>query len=298
METVSYNNTKVRIVSAAIGSIYIVFHGIPVDLIRAFSSPGFYLAVAVSFAISFLLVSIVHGFTVWLDRRCPWRERPFERGGLQLIFGVMVPAIVDLLLVSVYFEALGQSIVENGFLLIDFPVIICLIIFLNLYYLIHYLLLTEREFMKSGSYSIPEADRPDESSLPATATGSGPTFNIHYNGQHLFFNVANDILFFHREGKMVKGMTVHGAQYPIRETISNLEKRFLSEGLFRINRSTIINYRMVEGYVAGTKRDTAKLIIKPIYLPYIQDPNGPIFHVTKDFLASFRSALEELSFNR
>lgn len=294
MKTVSYNNRKVRIVSAAIGSIYIVFHGIPVDLIRAFSSPGFYLAVAVSFAISFLLVSIVHGFTVWLDRRCTWRERPFERGGLQLIFGIMVPSVVDLLLVSVYFEALGQSIVENGFLLVDFPVIICLIIFFNLYYLIHYLLITERQILKSANYSITEHDRPNGLDPGVSETGSGPTFNIHYNGQHLFFNVANDILFFHREGKMVKGMTLHGAQYPIRETISNLEKRFSSEGLFRINRSTIINHRMVEGYVAGTKRDTAQLIIKPIYLAYIEDPNSPIFQVTKDFLNSFRSGLEEL----
>ncbi len=293
METVSYNNRKLRLTSAFIASIYIVFHGIPIDLVKAFSSTGFYVAVAVSFAISLLLVNIVHTVTLRLDRKCPWRDRPFERGALQLILGVIAPALIDLLLISIYFGILGQSIVENGFLLIDYPLIVCLIIFFNLYYLVHYLLLSEKQLFKVETYPDISGSLKDEY-IPEGQTATGAMFNIHYNGQHLFFKVADDILFFHREGKRVKAMTAHGNQYPINESISNLEHRFSEQGLCRINRSTIINFKLVKGYVAGTKRDTAQLIIKPVYLPFIKDPKSGIFQVTKDFLNSFRSGLEKL----
>ncbi len=290
MESVSYNNKRLRLLSAAIASIYIVFHGIPVDLVRAFSSPAFYVAVAVSFTISLLLVNAVHIVTVWLDKRCPWRLRPFERGGLQLIFGVVIPALIDLLLVSVYFGFLGESIMENGFLLIDFPVIICLIIFLNLYYLIHYLLLTE------GNGTVDRAKGyPSFSLTNADSKGTLPTsLNIHYNGQHLFFNVENDIMFFYREGKRVKCMTFHGNRYPVNASIADLEKRFADVRLCRISRSTIINYKMVKGYNAGTKRNTAELIIRPIYLPFVKDWQSQDFLVTKEFLNHFKAGLEEL----
>ncbi|OJX54855.1 MAG: hypothetical protein BGO88_02990 [Flavobacterium sp. 38-13] len=290
MESVSYNNRRLRLLSAAIASIYIVFHGIPVDLVRAFSSPAFYVAVAVSFTISLLLVNTVHTVTVWLDKRCPWRLRPFERGGLQLIFGVVVPALIDLLLVSVYFGFLGESVMENGFLLIDFPVIICLIIFLNLYYLIHYLLLTEGKPLEDRAkgyplFSLAKGD--DKGTLPTS-------LNIHYNGQHLFFNVENDIMFFYREGKRVKCTTFHGNRYPVNASISDLEERFTGTRLCRISRSTIINYKMVKGYNAGTKRNTAELIIRPDYQPYIKDWQSHEFVVTKEFLKQFKEGLQEL----
>jgi hypothetical protein len=290
METVSYKNRRLRVLSAAIASIYIVFHGIPIDLLRAITSPTFYIAVVVSFIISLLLVTTVHVVTIWLDKRCSWRERPFERAGLQLIFAILIPAMIDLLLVSVYFEALGESMVENGFLLIDFPVIVCFIIFLNLYYLIHYLLLTEAHYPDDNSNHNTQVDfhgTKGKGTLPTT-------LNIHYNGQHLFFNVENDIMFFHREGKRVKAMTFHGNQYVINHSILELEKRFTGQILSRINRSTIVNYKMVKGYNAGTKRDTAHIIIRPAYLPFLDDSHDDIFLVTKEFLNSFKAGLEEL----
>ncbi|MBU7571437.1 MAG: LytTR family transcriptional regulator DNA-binding domain-containing protein [Flavobacterium sp.] len=294
METVNYGNRKLRLTSAFIASIYIVFHGIPVDLVKAFSSPGFYAAVAVSFAISLLLVNVVHMVTIWLDRKCSWRERPFERGVLQLIFGVVAPALTDLLLISIYFGILGQSIVDNGFLLIDYPLIVCFIVFFNLYYLIHYLVASEKQYFKVAEYPNLSSTQVEQHEEELGNSISGANFNIHYNGQHLFFNVANDILYFHREGKRVRAMTVNGNQYPINDSIYNLENRFSEDGLCRINRSTIVNYKMVKGYLAGTRRDTAQLIIKPSYLPFVADPNSTTFQVTKEFLSSFRSGLEEL----
>lgn len=168
-----------------------------------------------------------------------------------------------------------------------------MIIFLNLYYLIHYLLLSERELFTVQAYSNLQGSPIDQHGETLHAAG-GATFITHYNGQHLFFNVRNDILYFHREGKRVQLMTVHGNLYPINESISNLEQRFSDEGLCRINRSTIINFKLVKGYVAGIRRDTAQPIIKPAYLSFIKDPQSSIFLVTKDFLNSFKLGLEKL----
>lgn len=296
MNTVSYDNKKFRLVSAAIASIYIVFHGIPVDLVKAFSSPGFYVAVVVSFSISLILVQIIHQITIMIDGRSSWRERPFERAVLQFIFGVVFPALVDLVLITVYFTLLGQNIVDNGFLLIDFPVIVCLIIFFNLYYVIRYLLLTENNRFSSTKLGIDGDENQmlgqTRSELTSMETA---TLTIHYNGKHIYFNVQQDILCFHRDGRKVIAMTVNGNHYPINIPISELGNRYENDGLCRINRATIINFKLIKGYLAGKSRGTAELIIQPIFLPLIEGLDTDKLIVTKEYLNSFKERIEKLA---
>lgn len=52
------------------------------------------------------------------------------------------PAVIDLLLISIYFYLLDESIFTNGYFHIGFPVICLLLLILNLCYIIHHLIFT------------------------------------------------------------------------------------------------------------------------------------------------------------
>ncbi|PIF45353.1 LytTr DNA-binding domain-containing protein [Chryseobacterium sp. 52] len=283
METVDYNNKKLRLICAFVASIYILFHGRPINLVKALSSFGFYMALAVSFAIALLLVYTIHTVTLWLDKRYDWRSMPLVRAVMQFAFAVVVPALIDLMLISVYFHSLEQSIVENGFLLIDFPVIVAFIIFLNLYYLIQYLLLTEAK-----PTTMPEYSRENDGDLGQNPVQSETSkLTIHYNGQHLQFDVVQEVLYFYRSGKVVKLFTIHGNEYATNLSIAVLEKRFHSEDFYRINRSLIVNCSAILGYVTGEKRDSYTLIFKPQFHELVTSKDKK-FYITKEYLPLFR----------
>jgi hypothetical protein len=282
METIAYNNKRLRIICAFAASVYILFHGRPINLVKAFSSPGFYLALTVSFGISLLLVYTVHAITIWLDQISGWRKEPIKRSLLQFLLGVILPLSADLLLISIYFHAMQQNIVDNDFLLIDFPLIVFFIILMNLYYLIHYLLLTEP---KPTIEYIDEIDQYNEDVENSELSG----LTIDHSGQHLQFDVPQDVLCFYRVGKWVKAFTTHGNEYVVNISLSTLEERFSSVHFCMINRSVLINCKTIQGYESTNKRDIFKIIFKPPFAGIVNTSKDKNFYMTKEYLTAFRA---------
>lgn len=278
METIAYNNKKLRITCAFVASFYILFHGRPINLVKAFSSRGFYLALAVSFGISLILVHTIHAITRWLDKRSPWRAEPIKRSLLQFLLGVILPACIDLVLISIYFNTREQDMIDNGFLLVDFPVIFFFIVLMNIYYVIHYLLLTESK--PTIAYINPIV--PDNENSEMTA------LTIDHNGQHLLFDVSQDILCFYRLGKSVKAFTTHGNEYVINISLASLEERFGTIHFCMINRSMLINTKTIRGYESTDKRDSFKIIFKPQFTDIVNSSKDKSFYITKEYLAAFR----------
>ncbi|PWN64126.1 LytTR family DNA-binding domain-containing protein [Chryseobacterium viscerum] len=275
MKTIAYNNKKLRITGAFAASFYILFHGRSINLVKAFTSPGFYVALAISFAISFLLTYTVHIITVWLDKRSPWRSEPVKRSLLQFLLGVILPATADLMLISIYFHTLEQNIIDNGFLLIDFPVIVAFIVFMNLYYVIHYILLTEP---KPTIEYIGEIDQNSENIETKTLT-------IDHSRQYLQFDIRQEILYFYRFRKHVKLFAVNGEEYPVKETLGSLAQQFKDCSFIQINRSVVLNFSIVEDYRPGLKRNTLELIFNNKYSNLLEDQHQDQFVVTKEHIS-------------
>ncbi|MCT2561838.1 LytTR family DNA-binding domain-containing protein [Chryseobacterium herbae] len=283
METIAYNNKKLRIICAFVASFYILFHGRPINLVEAFTSPGFYVALSVSFSISLLLVYAVHAVTTWLDKRSSWRSEPVKRSLLQFLLGIILPASADLLLISIYFHAIGQNIIDNGFLLIDFPVIFFFITLMNLYYLIHYLLLTEPKV------SVLQHDQDiqhlnDKKSAPTLLT-------VDHNGRFLRFNAAEDIFYFCRQGKYVRLITFYGEEYPMDETLGSLIEQFKDTDFLPINRSVILNLTAVREFTEGEKRHTLELVFKDKFKNLLEQQGMNQFVVTKEHISKIKKKL-------
>lgn len=285
MQTIAYNNKKLRITCAFVASFYILFHGRPINLVKAFTSPGFYVAFAVSFSISLVLVYTVHQVTVWLDKSSRWRSEPIKRSLLQFLMGIILPALVDLLLISIHFHAMGQNIVDNGFLLIDFPIILFLIILFNLYYLIHYLLLTE------SKVPIQQADQNNQHHDESLETPEASVLTIDHNGRLLKFNAAEDILYFCRQGKYVRLITFYGNEYPTDETLGSLAEQFKDSNFLPINRSVILNLAAVREFRDGHKRHTLELVFKDKFKNLLEHQDMNQFVVTKEHISKIKKKL-------
>ena len=140
VKSIHYQNRWLRIFFALAASLFILFHGRWYAFFTLIQLRAFYIALIVSFIIAFLLVYAVHRITCWLDTRYDWRERLFERILLQSCLGIVGPALIDLIAVLFFLKAKGMDPIN--YLLVDYPVIVCFLVFLNVYYLIHYLALT------------------------------------------------------------------------------------------------------------------------------------------------------------
>lgn len=138
--TIRYNNLAFRIVGSLVVSIFITLFGTGSSLFVALKYPSFYLVVGLSFLVALLLTYCVHYVTIRLDKHFDWQRRPYRRAGLQLSLGVLMPVILAYYIMMLYFKYFdGRDIHDSQYMLIDFPHMVYFIIMLNLYYVIHYL---------------------------------------------------------------------------------------------------------------------------------------------------------------
>ena len=299
MKPVIYNNIKFRVIAAISGGVYVLFHAIPFDPFMTLTTMDFYVAFIVSVSISLLLVYLVHRITKKLDQLCEWRARPVERGVLQFSLGVVLVSYIDYLLIGAYFRATGQDIHSLEFFRVDFPVIVFLIFTLNTYYLVYYLVLSEKyiiqqlnekhhfelqnlrlEFQNNGL----EADNAKE------RENNPGVLVIRHRTLHLRFEVSNDILYFYRSGKVVKCLTSNGNHYTVNLSISDLKERYLSYGFIQISPGMLVNFEIIKGYEPGIKRNTIEISIKEEYKQHIEDAKNELFIVTREYINEFKTA--------
>lgn len=299
MIPVNYDNIKFRIIAAISGGIYVLFHAIPFDPVMALTTMDFYVAFIVSVSISLLLVYLVHRITKKLDQLCDWRTRPYERSILQFSLGVVLVSYIDYLLIGAYFRATGQDIYSLEFFRVDFPVVVFLIFTLNTYYLVYYLLLSEKYIIQQLNekhhlelvklrQELRIADQEEDN---ARERENNPgVLVIRHKTLHLRFEVSNDILYFYRLGKVVKCLTSNGSHYTVNLSISDLKERYLSYGFIQISPGMLINFEIIKGYEPGIKRNTIEISLKDVYKEYIEDAKTDLFVVTREYINEFKTA--------
>ncbi len=136
--TVRYNNVIFRLTGSLCAAVFITLYGKGTGLLVAMKYPSFYLQVALSFSVAFFLTLLCHYSTTVLDKHFDWLSKPVRRSGLQVVFGIMIPALAAYYIMLLYFHYFdGRDIHASGYMLVYFPHTIYFIIFFNLYYVIH-----------------------------------------------------------------------------------------------------------------------------------------------------------------
>lgn len=282
MLVLEYHPRWVRVVVAIIASLFILFYGRPLDLVRSFGSMQFYPVFVISTLVSFAMLEMTHQFTIWLDRRDPWTYQWQERALLQFTLGVQVPLLFDVFLFSVYFAYYDIEITQNGFFSKDFPLIASFMCLVNGSYVVR--------FYFAYAKSKDEVLSLETDIVKVEGVNCSDLIRIENNGILVNLNLSADALYFYRDKKNVKVKTSKGNDYPVPYSLSQIVECYSEMGFCQINRGTIINLKIVKGYIVGSKRDTLELLVKADFDVYLANFSDRLI-VTKDNIDIFKHQL-------
>lgn len=284
MKTTGNKLVTVRIILAFLSAICVVLNGRWNQIGEALHSARFYNAMTLSFTVAYLILSVVHISNRVLDQRFAWKPNPdkpawkqgafYVRSLLQFFFGLVIPAVIDILVFAIYFEAIGREFWTSGFLHIDFPIAVILIVILNVIYIVF-----------KVTHEQPSTVTHDEEKMPPEEH----ILSIEHNSIHVNLQLTRDVLCFIKDGRYVNVLSTHGSTYIHKEPLNLLEERYISDNFVRINRAVIVNMGCIKGHKASQRRRHLDLIFKPIYLDYIDGLDPAIFVVTRDRASHFKA---------
>lgn len=286
---IRYNNLSFRIAGSLVVSIFITLFGTGSSFFIALKYPSFYLVVGLSFLVALLLTYCVHYVTIQLDKRFEWRRKPYRRAGLQLLLGIMLPVVLAYYIMMLYFRFVdGRDIHDSQYMLIDFPHMVYFIIILNLYYVIHYLVVELMVMYHLWQNELRTKDKDGQNNeyqqeLPLNETAArdlqvetlveeiqplpeAPEGLITVNGgwDTLELDVVQEVCYFYRSGRSNWIVTFSGSRYLVSRTLKEFEVAFSGPHFFRINRAVIVNRAALENYEEGKHRRLL-LQLKPGY---------------------------------
>ncbi|WET69098.1 LytTR family transcriptional regulator DNA-binding domain-containing protein [Sphingobacterium sp.] len=306
--SIKYGTFLFRFTIALCAAIYLLFHGRSVNLAEALSSPTFYVAFLISFIISIIIVHQIHYITVWLDTLYDWFSQAISRAIVQLLLAVIFPLLIDFVALAFYFDLMGTSIFMNGFIKYDLPIIICLILLLNCYYLIFHIYTkkaNDNSQLEHSTNSPPfigvldanienEKVENETAALVRQDSSSDDMLPINHAGINASFHIRTDIVYFFRKDRKMHAVTIHGNTYPFIMNIEDLEHDYNNIGLCRINRTVIVNCNMVRGYTIGSKRNTLMVILIPAYTTKLPQNYTDHFLITRGYHKQFKNLFEHV----
>lgn len=275
MEAKDHIYRTARIVLSILAAFFIVLNGRWNQVGEAVTSPAFFVAVCVSFCITYLLLVLIHHVSIRLDRRYTWGRNHVVRPILQLLLGVSFPLAIAVSLAALYISSTGQPVANSGYWDRDFPIILIFITMVNGFYPIFYFLL-------------PPSDRYGGVTEARHKSQQTEYLTVNYNGNNVMLHLGTEVLYIYKDRKLVKLNTVTGTTYAINDTLANLTKMLADHHFCQINRSTIINTSALKGY-SVLKRGNLQARFKPIYHESIHGRDDEHFKVTKEYIENFKN---------
>ncbi len=241
-----------------------------------FTSRNFLIEVTVNLVLAFLVIIGIYKVGKMLDTHVTWRQNLRRRITLQVFYGVIIFAVLDLTAVSLYLKLLGTNVFKNQFLQYNSVMVISYLLIVNLVFMVGDLLKPKTEL---------ESEVDEEFIL-----------TINYKRVDMRFNVAKDLLYFYRSGRKVIVVTSKGREYPVDLSITALKETYEKAGFLQISRTLLLNSRIVKSYssTSDIKRGTLIVVFKSQYLEYIEDPESERFEITAAYLEDFKVKLEQI----
>jgi len=232
---VRYNDLYFRIIAALLAAHCIVAFGDKETLFQLLLDKYYYMALGSSFVIALILVSIVNFVTRKLDRFYDWKQYPVERTGLQLLAGLVLPAVVALLLAALYFKLNGLDIFKTLYLQIDFPVIVGMILLFNLYYLAFYFYLrmrmAEMAVAQVGGNASIASDKYETKEVIIASRGAK---NIPIPVEKISYIYHQDQYNFIR--------TSDKEDFLVTDPLDTIQQQLSPKQFFRVNRQMLVNF--------------------------------------------------------
>jgi hypothetical protein len=273
-----YTGLYFRLLLSVIVAHIIVVYGETEPTLSMMLRKGYYIALLASAVIAFLLISYVHYTNRWLNRQLDWEHQQLQRGGYQLVLGLVVPGVLAFLMAAFYFWLNGLNILKTTYLRFDFQFIMLMLFCLNIYYYAVYqntgwrkakALLQEKEQEISRKAeelaAVQKQQEPNatqrENDHPEGVPVIKEFFQVNTPIKVIPIRVEQICYFFRKNGHNFLH-TIAGDVYAIPETLKEVEERMVREQFFRINRQMIVSFSSCISFRPG-KNKTIEVTLYP-----------------------------------
>ena len=270
MQLHHYHVIWLRLIVCFIASIDININGHWYLLKTAVVTPMFYVAFLVSFGICYMLLYFIHRLNQLLDNTHPWTVNWRSRVIRQFVFGLLVPALADLLFIVIYFLIAGRTNKLHDHIYYEYPRAVLFIVAINIVFGII-------SFVKPSGLAKVAAD----------------VLMIKHNGVDIKLHAGNDVLYVYKSGRNIKVMTISGSEYSKRDTISTFIKSYQQFGFCKVNPSAIVNLSMLKGSTKGTRSKTLEPLFKPQFQDKVSQSNLEKLRVTREYLPNFKKEMKK-----
>lgn len=232
---VHYKDLYFRFIAALLAAHCIVAFGDKETLFQLLLDKYYYMALGSSFVIALVLVTIVNLITRKLDKHYDWKVYPIERTGLQILAGLVFPAVVALLLAALYFKLNGLDIFKTLYFQIDFPVIVGMILLFNIYYLAYYFYLQMRLAEKA-------AKTLDGAENAILNRAESKEVIIASRGAKNIPIPVNKISYIYHLDQYNFIKTSDNEDFLIAEPLDIIQQQLSPKQFFRVNRQMLVNF--------------------------------------------------------
>lgn len=242
---VHYHDLWVRVILCLIAAHWLVSFGEPESIFELFLMWDYWRSLAGSWVIAFGLVSLVRWICLRLDQRLDWQQETAFRGVAQAITGVGLLSLLAYLAAAVYFATHGIDIRDTVYLSLDWPLVVAMLLVINLYYLVYYIVVAWR-----GERS-------------ATSKTYRQVIIVQRAVKNIPVNVM-DIAYFFRLNEENFLRTIDGTDYLITSALDYFEDVLDPVDFFRVNRQFLVNFNSCQRYEI-IENDKLELIVSPAY---------------------------------
>jgi len=228
-----YHDLWFRLVVALFAAHFVVVFGEKESTFQLMLTWDYYRSVLFSFVIAFLLVSLAYLVTCRLDRYYDWKQLTIQRIGLQLLLGLILPAVTAFLLAFLYFRLYHIRILDTDYVQYVFPVVILMLLMLNMYYLAFYFYRQwQITAIQTLNENVPVNTRDKQRSIEIFIVSKG-TKNIPLP--------VKTISYFYHDGEYNFLRTFEGEDFIISQALDEVEKLLPKKEFFRANRQLIVS---------------------------------------------------------
>lgn len=216
-----------KLMAALLMATYTSWYVQPIATSRLVKMPGFYSSFIFSFLLTMFIFWLTNKVNSTLNKNYKWFNGKEKRLLMQLAFGLLGIALIDYMLVRTYFWVFNINFKTSGFMDIEFPMTIGLLLTLNTLYLVEEM---------SPAYFEEKAKQ-----------GYAQIIDAHLMSKYFALNIE-EVVCLKREGNI--GFLWHENKtcYNMNYKMDQLNKMLNPAAFVQINRSEIFALKSIAGF--------------------------------------------------
>ncbi len=245
-----FDKFYIRLILVLLISLYISETGSTVGLFHRLVTLDFYKEYFATVFIAQIVFELVYFINRKLEGKYQWTAGWFKRLLAQIGLGIAIPALIVLLLATVYFSLFGVNILKTDYLYYIFPLVLVLIFFLNVilimtpYFMIGLHLNGNRHELRPSLVTSGLSQADDAPGMPIKEAIKA------YRGQTVTFLDSHEIWGAYIVGGNVLLITKDKEELVTDFNLDELEALLDKADYFRINRQLIAARQACKGYLA------------------------------------------------